>query len=123
MADLSAQAKELQKQADEKRAQIVAAMQAMKLESVRHATGYVATVAHRVTYGISDEDDLVKKLKENKLTNFVRMVPAVPKHEAPAMDLIPAWLKGVGAENIKTMFGDAVLVKQTDYLQIKKPKA
>lgn len=124
---LKAQAKEILAKADEKRAIVEQSMQAMGMKSLRHESGYTATMTKGQTkVAFPDQELLLAKLKENKLTNFVEKVPkqVIPEHEQVRQDTFATWLKGVTAKDLQTMFGDAVTVEQKpDHLTITKPKA
>ena len=124
---LKAQAKELETQADEKRLVVEQSMQAMGMKSLRHISGYTATMTKGKTkMAFTDEQLLLEKLKENKLTNFVEKVPkqVIPEHEAIRQDTFATWLKAVAPTDIEKMFGEAVKIETApDHLTITKPKA
>lgn len=66
-----------------------------------------------------DTEALIEKLKANKLNNFISKVPA---HDEPNTTLLQTWLKEKSAKDIETMFGDAVEIKTTEYLALRKAK-
>jgi|GEM_PF-1929849 hypothetical protein len=115
----SAKAREVQAKADELRKKLVDTLMLLGIESVRHASGYTATVAHKTAYKLPTADVLIEKLKANKLNNFISKVPA---HEEPNTTLLTTWLKEKAPNDIAQMFGDAVQIKQTEFLQLRKAK-
>jgi len=124
---LKAQAKELEIQADAKRLVVEQSMQAMGMKSLRHESGYTATMTKGKTkMAFPTQELLLEKLKENKLTNFVEKVPKqiIPEHEEVRQDVFATWLKAVAPNDLQTMFGEAIVIEQApDHLTITKPKA
>ena len=115
----SSQARELQKMADILREQVMLMLGNLGIKSVRHASGYTATVAHKTAYKLPAADVLIEKLKANKLNNFISKVPA---HDEPNTTLLQTWLKEKSTNDIMQMFGGAIEIKQTEFLQLRKAK-
>lgn len=123
---LKAQAKEILAKADEKRLQVEQSMRAIGMKSLRHESGYTATMTKGKTKLVwAPQEVLLEKLKENKLTNFIEKVPkqVIPEHEAIRQDVFATWLKAVAPADLEKMFDDAVTIETApDHLTITKPK-
>lgn len=124
---LKAQAKEILAKADEKRLLVEQSMKAIGMKSLRHESGYTATMTKGKTKMVfAPQEVLLEKLKENKLVNFIEKVPkqVIPEHEEIRQDAFATWLKAVAPADLQTMFGEAISLEQApDHLTITKPKA
>lgn len=87
--------KGLAEKADVLRAQLLEAMNAMELKTLKHQSGLRVTVTQTQKFKVVSPELLISELKEKKLVNFIQEVPkqVIPAYEEVNITLLKTYLK------------------------------